>query len=144
PPVIWNITLSEILADTKVIAEPWDAAGLYQVGSFPGYRWGEWNGQYRDTMRGFVKGDSGLIGAVASRIAGSAGLYQPSDRRPTNGINFITSHDGFTLNDLVSYNQKYNEANGEENRDGFDNNLSWNCGTEGPTRDPRIIRLRQR
>jgi glycogen operon protein len=144
PPVIWNITLSEVLADTKVIAEPWDASGLYQVGSFPGYRWSEWNGKYRDTIRSFVKGDSGIIGEVASRIAGSADIYQSTSRVPTNGINFITCHDGFTLNDLVSYNEKHNEANGEENKDGIDNNLSWNCGAEGPTDNTQILALRQR
>ncbi|HEY0756512.1 MAG TPA: glycogen debranching protein GlgX [Ktedonobacteraceae bacterium] len=144
PPVIWYITLSETLAETKVIAEPWDAAGLYQLGSFPGLRWSEWDGQYRDTMRGFVKGDAGLVGLVASRIAGSADIYQSTGRLPTNGINFITCHDGFTLNDLVSYNQKHNEANGEENRDGIDNNVSWNCGAEGPSDDPLVSALRQR
>jgi len=144
PPVIWSIALSEELADTKVIAEPWDAAGLYQVGSFPGERWSEWDGQYRDTLRSFVKGDPGIIGVVASRIAGSADIYQSSGRLPTCSINFITCHDGFTLNDLVSYNQKHNEANGEENRDGIDNNISWNCGAEGPTGDPQILALRQR
>ena len=144
PPVIWNITLSEVLADTKVIAEPWDAGGLYQVGSFPGYRWSEWDGKYRDTMRSFVKGDAGIIGEVASRIAGSADIYQPSGRVPTNGINFITCHDGFTLNDLVSYNQKHNEANGEGNNDGIDNNISWNCGAEGQTDNTQILALRQR
>lgn len=144
PPVIWNITLSEVLADTKVIAEPWDAAGLYQVGNFPGYRWSEWDGQYRDTIRSFVKGDAGIVGIVASRIAGSADIYQPSGRLPTNGINFVTCHDGFTLNDLVSYNEKHNEANGEGNRDGLNNNVSWNCGAEGPTDNAEIIALRQR
>ncbi len=144
PPVIWNITLSEALADTKVIAEPWDAAGLYQVGNFPGERWSEWDGQYRDSIRRFVKGDPGIVGVVASRIAGSADLYQGTGRLPSNSINYITSHDGFTLNDLVSYNQKHNEANGEGDRDGIDDNLSWNCGTEGPTNDPQIEALRQR
>lgn len=144
PPVIWNITLSEALADTKVIAEPWDAAGLYQVGSFPGYRWSEWDGQYRDTIRSFVKGDPGIIGTVASRLAGSADIYQSTGRLPTNGINFVTCHDGFTLNDLVSYNQKHNEANGEENHDGNDNNISWNCGAEGQTDNTQILALRQR
>lgn len=144
PPVIWDIALSETLADTKVIAEPWDAAGLYQVGNFPGYRWSEWNGQYRDTIRRFVRGDPGIIGQVASRIAGSSDIYQSSGRFPTNGINYVTCHDGFTLNDLVSYNQKHNEANGENDRDGTDNNLSWNCGVEGPTDDPQILALRQR
>lgn len=144
PPVIWHITLSDTLMETKVIAEPWDAAGLYQVGSFPGYRWSEWNGRYRDEIRKFVKGDSGIVSAVASCIAGSADLYQPTHRLPTNGINFVTCHDGFTLNDLVSYNQKHNEANGEENRDGYNYNLSWNCGVEGPSNDPAVEGLRQR
>jgi isoamylase len=114
------------------------------VGSFPGYRWSEWDGKYRDTMRSFVKGDPGIIGTVASRLAGSADIYQSTGRLPTNGINFITCHDGFTLNDLVSYNQKQNEANGEENRDGSDNNISWNCGAEGSTDNTQIIALRQR
>jgi isoamylase len=144
PPVIWNITLSEELADTKVIAEPWDAAGLYQVGNFPGYRWSEWNGHYRDDIRRFVRGDPGIVGIVASRIAGSSDIYQPTGRLPINGINFITCHDGFTLNDLVSYNEKHNEANGENSQDGINDNLSWNCGVEGPTEDPQIEALRQR
>jgi glycogen operon protein len=144
PPVIWNIELSDTLADTKVIAEAWDAAGLYQVGYFPGPRWAEWNGQYRDTIRRFVRGDRGIIGAVASRIAGSADLYQASGRLPTNSLNFVTCHDGFTLRDLVSYNSKHNEANGEGNRDGISDNLSWNCGVEGETNDPAIQALRKR
>ena len=132
PPVLWAIELDEVLADAKVIAEAWDAAGLYQVGHFPGFRWGEWNGLYRDDIRRFVKGDPGVIGAVADRIGGSAGLYQRSGHTPVNSINFITAHDGFTLNDLVSYNGKHNAANGEGNRDGVNENLSWNCGAEGP------------
>ena len=144
PPVIWHITLSEMLADTKVIAEPWDASGLYQVGSFPGYRWSEWDGHYRDDIRGFIKGDTNLVGAVASRLGGSADIYQSTGRLPTNGINFITCHDGFTLNDLVSYNDKHNEANGEDNHDGINENLNWNCGVEGPTDDLAVETLRQR
>src|SRR5207302_9061313 len=115
-PVVWHISLDEVLADTKVIAEAWDAGGLYQVGNFPGERWTEWNGRFRDDIRRFVKGDPGLIGTVASRIAGSSDLYQDKGRMPINSINFITCHDGFTLNDLVSYNDKHNEANGENNR----------------------------
>lgn len=144
PPVVWAIELDEVLADTKVIAEAWDAGGLYQVGGFPGERWCEWNGRYRDDIRRFVKGDPGLVAAMATRIAGSSDLYQAEGRRPTNSINFVTAHDGFTLNDLVTYNWKHNEANGEGNRDGADDNNSWNCGVEGETDDPEIERLRQR
>jgi isoamylase len=144
PPAIWNIELSETLADTKIIAEAWDAAGLYQIGYFPGYRWAEWNGRYRDDIRRFVKGESGIVGAVAARIAGSADLYQNHGHLPINSVNFITAHDGFTLNDLVSYNQKHNEANGEGNRDGIDENLSWNCGVEGETSDRWVEDLRDR
>jgi len=122
----------------------WDAAGLYQVGHFPGFRWGEWNGIYRDDLRRFVRGDPGLVGAVADRISGSAALYQRSGHTPVNSINFVTAHDGFTLNDLVSYDGKRNEANGEDNRDGVDGNLSWNCGAEGATDDPAVDTLRNR
>ena len=136
PPVIWQIELDDALADTKVIAEAWDAAGLYQVGHFPGDRWAEWNGHYRDDIRRFVKGDPGLTGAIASRLGGSADIYQARGQTPENSINFVTVHDGFTLNDLVSYNDKHNDANGEGNRDGINDNLSWNCGVEGPTDDP--------
>jgi glycogen operon protein len=124
PPVLWNIELSETLADTKIIAEAWDAAGLYQIDRFPGYRWAKWNGRYRDDVRRFVRGDRGLVSAVATRIAGSADLYQNNGHLPINSINFIACHDGFTLNDLVSYNSKHNDANGEGNRDGIDDNLS--------------------
>ena len=144
PPVVWHIELSRTLADTKVIAEAWDAAGLYQIGYYPGYRWAEWNGRFRDDVRRFVRGDRGLVGAVAARIAGSADLYEASGHLPINSVNFITCHDGFTLNDLVSYNAKHNEANGEGNRDGNDDNLSWNCGTEGDTDDPAVEGLRER
>jgi glycogen operon protein len=144
PPLVWNVELSDTLAQTKLIAEAWDAAGLYQVGQFPGYRWAEWNGRYRDDIRRFVRGDRGLVGAVAARIAGSSDLYQAEGRRPVNSINFITCHDGFTLRDLVSYNHKHNEANGWGNRDGVDDNLSWNCGHEGETDDPAVNVLRQR
>ncbi len=144
PPVVWHIETSEVLAEAKIITEAWDAGGLYQIGQFPGYRYAEWNGNFRDDMRSFVKGDPGLIGAVASRIGGSADLYQASGHLPINSINFITCHDGFTLNDLVSYNYKHNEDNGEDNRDGIDDNLSWNCGVEGETEDPEIDALRRR
>jgi glycogen operon protein len=144
PPVVWNIELSETLADTKIIAEAWDAAGLYQIGYFPGFRWAEWNGKYRDDVRRFLKGDPGVAGAVASRISGSADIYQSTGHLPINSINFITCHDGFTLNDLVSYNDKHNWDNGEDNRDGVNDNLSWNCGWEGETDDPGIEALRSR
>ena len=144
PPVLWYIELDEVLADAKLIAEAWDAAGLYQVGSFPGYRWAEWNGRYRDDIRRFVRGEPGIVGVVASRIAGSADLYQTTGHMPMNSINFITCHDGFTLNDLVSYEHKHNEANGEDNRDGTAANVSWNCGIEGETNDAAIGALRER
>ena len=144
PPVIWQIELDEALADTKMIAEAWDAAGLYQVGHFPGDRWAEWNGRYRDELRRFVKGDPGLTAMIAERLGGSADIYEGRGQTPDNSINFVTVHDGFTLNDLVSYNERHNEANGEGNRDGIDNNLSWNCGVEGPAGDPAIDRLRLR
>jgi isoamylase len=144
PPVIWHIELSEALAETRIIAEAWDAAGLYQIGYFPGYRWAEWNGRYRDDVRRFVKGDPGQIGAVANRLAGSSDLYQARRHLPINSINFINCHDGFTLNDLVSYDGKHNEANGEGNRDGSDDNLSWNCGAEGATSDRGVEALRER
>jgi len=144
PPLLWGIELSDVLAHTKIIAEAWDAAGLYQVGTFPGYRWMEWNGRYRDSLRSFMRGDPGNTGEVASRIAGSSDFYQANHRLPINSVNFITCHDGFTLWDLVSYEQKRNEANGENSRDGCDNNLSWNCGAEGDTDDPDILELRRR
>lgn len=144
PPVTWAIELSETLADAKIIAEAWDAAGAYQVGHFPGYRWAEWNGRFRDDVRRFVRGDRGIIGAVASRIAGSSDIYQSNGHLPINSINFVTCHDGFTLNDLVSYNAKHNEANGENNQDGINDNLSWNCGVEGPSDDPAIEAFRDR
>lgn len=144
PPVLWQIELDEVLADTKVIAEAWDAAGLYQVGHFPGFRWAEWNGVFRDTMRRFVRGDAGIVGDVADRVSGSAKLYQYSGHLPVNSVNFITAHDGFTLNDLVSYDRKHNDANGEGNRDGVDDNMSWNCGVEGATDDPAVEALRER
>ncbi len=143
-PVVWSIEFSAQLAATRLIAEAWDAGGLYQVGGFPGFRWQEWNGLYRDVMRRFVRGDHGVVNEVATRIAGSSDLYQPSGRFPFTSINFITCHDGFTMYDLVSYNRKHNEANGENNRDGSDENYSWNCGVEGDTDDPEILALRRR
>jgi glycogen operon protein len=144
PPLVWQIELDEELADTKLIAEAWDAAGLYQIGHFPGDRWAEWNGRYRDDVRRFVRGDPGLVGAVASRLGGSADIYQERGGSPMNSVNFATCHDGFTLHDLVSFNQKHNEANGEDNRDGDNDNLSWNCGVEGDSDDPNIDSLRNR
>jgi isoamylase len=144
PPVVALAELADQLGDTKLIAEAWDAAGLYQLGSFPGRRWSEWNGRFRDDVRRFVRGDPGLVGAVATRIAGSSDLYAWSRRPPLASVNFVTCHDGFTLNDLVSYNGKHNEANGEGNRDGSNDNLSWNCGVEGETDDPAVDALRRR
>jgi glycogen operon protein len=144
PPLLEAIAEDPLLADTKIIAEAWDAAGAYQVGSFGDRRWAEWNGRYRDDVRQFWRGDPGLIGAFATRISGSSDLYEPGGRPPYNSINFITSHDGFTLNDLVSYRDKHNEANGEGNRDGDNNNYSDNYGVEGPTRRKAIEELRVR
>ncbi|KAA6182982.1 glycogen-debranching protein [Thiohalocapsa marina] len=144
PPVLWGIELSDVLAGSKIIAEAWDAAGLYHVGSFPGYRWMEWNGRYRDDLRRAVRGDGGLIDQVATRIAGSSDLYQGNLRHPINSINFITCHDGFTLLDLVSCDKKANAPNHEGNRDGCAHNLSWNCGAEGPCNSPAILALRRR
>jgi glycogen operon protein len=133
-----------VISQVKLIAEPWDlGAGGYQVGNFP-VLWTEWNGKYRDAMRAFWKGEDRGVAEVATRIAGSNDLYEQSGRRPYASINFITAHDGFTLHDLVSYNDKHNEANGEGNRDGENHNLSWNCGAEGPTTDPAIAALRER
>ena len=143
-PVLWSIELSDTLAATRLVAEAWDAGGLYQVGGFPGFRWQEWNGRYRDLVRQFVRGDPALVGELATRLAGSSDLYQGAGRLPSNSINFVTSHDGFTLYDLVSYHRKYNRRNGEDNRDGSDHNLSWNCGVEGPTDDSRVLDLRRR
>lgn len=143
PPVLWDIELNEAFDKTKLIAEAWDASGLYQIGSFPGYRWSEWNGKYRDTIRRFGKGDPGVLESVAYRIAGSSDLYQSTRHKPTNSINFVTCHDGFTMWDLVSYNQKDNWLNGEGNSDGIDGNLSWNSGVDGPTDDEATIRFRK-
>jgi glycogen operon protein len=144
PPVPWAIETSAILSRVPVIAEAWDATGLYHVGAFPGMAWAEWNGRYRDVVRRFVRGDPGLTGEVATRIAGSADLYADDGRLPGNSINFVTCHDGFTLRDLVSYNVKHNEANGEANRDGTEDNASWDCGIEGETSDLTVLALRER
>jgi glycogen operon protein len=133
-----------VLSQVKLIAEPWDLGeGGYQVGNFP-TKWTEWNGKYRDAVRRFWRGDTGVVSELATRFAGSSDLYEQSGRRPYASINFITSHDGFTLNDLVTYREKHNEANGEDNRDGEQHNLSWNCGVEGPTTDRRVLDFRER
>ena len=133
-----------VVSQVKLIAEPWDVGeGGYQVGNFPAL-WSEWNGKYRDTMRDFWRGEDSTLSEFASRLTGSSDLYQHNGRRPTASINFITAHDGFTLNDLVSYNEKHNEANGEDNRDGESHNRSWNCGVEGETDDPQVLELRSR
>lgn len=144
PPLLWEIESDPVISGTKIIAEAWDAVGLYQVGTFIGDRWAEWNGPFRDDVRRFMKSDSGTVSAMATRIAASPDIYHQPEREPNRSINFITCHDGFTLNDLVTYNDKHNEANGDLNRDGTDNNYSWNCGTEGPTNDPVIDYLRRR
>jgi glycogen operon protein len=144
PPVLWDIESDPALAGTKLIAEAWDAAGLYQVGSFVGDSWKEWNGRFRDDVRSFLRGEEGTIERFADRLMGSPSLYGHKQREPEASVNFATCHDGFTLNDLVSYERKHNEANGEDNRDGTDDNRSWNCGVEGPTDHPAIERLRAR
>jgi glycogen operon protein len=144
PPVLWDIESDPLLAGTKLIAEAWDAAGLYQVGTFIGDTWQEWNGLFRDDVRQFVKGDRDTVPSLATRFLGSPDLYHHEEREAEQSINFVTCHDGFTLNDLVSYNEKHNEANGEGNRDGANDNASWNCGVEGPTDDPAVEALRNR
>ena len=144
PPVLWDIETDPALAGTKMIAEAWDAAGLYQVGSFVGDSWKEWNGRFRDDVRSFFRGEPGALSRFADRWLGSHEIYGHKQREAEQSVNFVACHDGFTLNDLVSYNQKHNEANGEENRDGGEDNRSWNCGTEGPSDDPEIERLRNR
>ena len=145
PPMVELIAEDPMLADTKIIAEAWDAAGAYQVGSFGNHRWAEWNGRYRDDVRGFWRGDGGTLGAFATRLAGSSDLYEHAGRPPFCSINLVTSHDGFSLNDLVTYKEKHNHANGEDNNDGDNHNISDNYGVEGPTRKKSInqIRLRQ-
>jgi glycogen operon protein len=133
-----------VISQVKLIAEPWDLGeGGYQVGNFP-VQWSEWNGKYRDTVRDYWRGTDRTLAEFAGRFTGSADLYAATGRRPYASVNFVTSHDGFTLRDLVSYSEKHNEANGEESRDGTDDNRSWNCGVEGPTDDPEIVALRAR
>ena len=144
PPLVDRIAEDPLLQGTKIIAEPWDAGGAYQVGSFSTKRWAEWNGRYRDDVRRFWRGDPGLVSSLATRVAGSSDLYRPSGRRPYHSVNFITSHDGFTLRDLVSYARKHNEANGEKNRDGDAHEVSWNLGREGETDDATIHARRRR
>ncbi len=144
PPVLWDIESDPILAGTKLIAEAWDAAGLYQVGSFIGDSWKEWNGRFRDDARSFFRGEEWSASRFADRLIGSPEIFGHEEREPEQSVNFVTCHDGFTLNDLVSYNEKHNEANGEGNRDGANDNRSWNCGVEGPTNDPAVERLRNR
>ncbi len=144
PPLLWDIESDPGLAGTKIIAEAWDAAGLYQVGSFVGDSWKEWNGRFRDDVRSFFRGEDGSLQHFADRFLGSHEIYRHEEREAEQSVNFVTCHDGFTLNDLVSYNHKHNEANAEDNRDGENDNRSWNCGVEGPTMDPEIERLRTR
>ncbi len=145
PPIIARIAADPMLSGTKLIAEAWDSAGLYQVGDFPHYgRFAEWNGKFRDDVRKFVKGDAGMVEVLASRMLGSPDLYEAAGRPPTDSVNFIAAHDGFTLLDLVSYDHKHNLSNGEDGRDGCDANYSWNCGHEGPSSDPAIVALRLR
>jgi isoamylase len=144
PPLLWDIESDPVLANVKLIAEAWDAAGLYQVGSFLGDSWKEWNGRFRDDVRAFMKGDSGTVHSLAYRLTGSPDVFGHEEREPEQSVNFVTCHDGFTLNDLVSYDTKHNEANGHGNRDGSPDNLSWNCGVEGPSDDPAVERLRNR
>jgi glycogen operon protein len=144
PPVLWDVESDPALAGTKLLAEAWDAAGLYQVGSFVGDAWKEWNGRFRDDVRNFFRGECGTVGRIADRIVGSPEIYAHKEREAEQSVNFVTCHDGFTLNDLVSYNGKHNEENGEQNRDGANDNSSWNCGVEGPTIDAGVERLRNR
>jgi glycogen operon protein len=144
PPVLWDIESDPVLAGTKLLAEAWDAAGLYQVGSFVGDAWKEWNGRFRDDVRNFFRGEHGSVRRVADRMVGSPEIYGHKQREAEQSVNFVTCHDGFTLNDLVSYNRKHNEANGEDNRDGANDNCSWNCGIEGPTSDLAVEKLRNR
>ncbi|PSW19047.1 glycogen debranching enzyme GlgX [Photobacterium sanctipauli] len=144
PPLLWTIDTDPILCSTKIIAEAWDAAGLYQVGSFIGDRWNEWNGKYRDDIRAFWRGDSGTVSRFASRVLGSPDIYCSRHHSPHRSVNFITAHDGFTLNDLVSYSEKHNLANGEGNNDGDNHNISSNYGVEGPTINKEIEEMRNR
>jgi len=142
--VLWDIESDPALAGTKMIAEAWDAVGLYQVGTFVGDSWKEWNDQFRDGVRDFARGSNDSVRRMADRLLGSLDIYGRREREAEESVNFVACHDGFTLNDLVTYNQKHNEKNGEDNRDGREENRSWNCGVEGPTDDPQIERLRNR
>ena len=144
PPVLWDIESDPELAGTKLIAEAWDAAGLYKVGSFIGDSWREWNGRFRDDVRSFFRGEKNSVQHFTDRLLGSPAIYGHEEREAEQSVNFVTCHDGFTLNDLVSYDGKHNEANGENNRDGANDNRSWNCGVEGPTDDPGVEKLRNR
>jgi glycogen operon protein len=143
PPVLWDIESDPLLAGTKLIAEAWDAGGLYQVGSFIGDSWKEWNGQFRDDVRSFLRGENALVGRFTDRLLGSPAIYGHEEREVEQSVNFVTCHDGFTLNDLVSYDQKHNEANGVDNRDGK-RQPELNCGIEGPTDNAAIEKLRNR
>jgi glycogen operon protein len=144
PPVLWDIESDAVLAGTKMIAEAWDAAGLYQVGSFVGDAWMEWNDRFRDDIRDFFRGANDSVGRMADRLLGSPSIYGQRKREAEESVNFVACHDGFTLNDVVSYNHKHNEENGEDNRDGREDNRTWNCGFEGPTDDSVIERMRNR
>jgi len=145
PPLLETLAFDPILGKSKLIAEAWDAGGLYQVGSFPAWgRWAEWNGKYRDDLRKFLKGETGTVGVMSQRLQGSPDLYAWLSRGACASVNFITCHDGFTLMDMVSYNYKHNEANGENNSDGGNDNYSWNCGWEGASTDPEVNKLRRK
>src|SRR5262249_17106582 len=144
PPVLWDVESDPVLAGAALIAEAWDAAGLYQVGTFVGDSWKEWNGRFRDDVRSFFRGEEGTVERVADRLLGSPALYGHKQREPEASVNFVTCHDGFTLNDLVSYDRKHNGANRARNPAGADDNRRWNCGVEGPTEDPDVDRLRTR
>jgi len=144
PPLLLGLETEPALAGTDLVAEAWDAAGLYQVGAFPGQRFREWNGRFRDDVRRFLRGDDATIEALMARVVGSPDLYRGERDRPSRSVNFVTCHDGFTLRDLVTYNRKHNDGNGERNRDGSEHNLSWNCGVEGPTRSPTVREVRRR
>jgi glycogen operon protein len=144
PPLLWDIETDPVLCNAKIIAEAWDAGGLYQLGHFLGDSWKEWNGVFRDDVRRFLRGEPGLVTRMPDRLLGSPDLFAYENREPEQSINFVTCHDGFTLNDLVTYDKKHNESNGEGNRDGNDDNYSWNCGAEGPSKDPEVEALRER
>jgi len=138
PPVLWDIETDPSIAVVKFIAEAWDAAGFYQVGSFIGDSWKEWNGRFCDDVRSFFRGEDGSWARFADCMVGSPEMYGHEEREPEQSVNFVTCHDGFSLIDLVSYDDKHHEANGEQDRDGADDNRSWNCGVEGPTEDPEV------